>query len=317
MALFLTSNSLITSVKRRAMIPENQSTFTTADFLDLANEEIITEIVPEILRLHEDYLMVTTSTPLLANTDRYVIPHRAIGNKLREVSFRDESGNVLEMTRVGIGDLPEYNLPFTQNRIHAYYIENNEIVLLPPQTGSPIGSLVFTYYLRPNELVTEDRVATITNINTSTGEITVNTVPSVFSINNTYDIIKAKSPHNTISLELTATAINTTTNTITFATSDLSSRLEVGDYINLACETIVPQIPADLHSMLAHKVAMRCQEAMGDLQALQLSTQKERRIEDRLTNLIDNRVEDAPRKINNRHGHLRQGLYRRRYRYRG
>ena len=59
MAAAFTSDKLIRSVKRRAMIPENQSTFLDADFLEFANEEISLGLLPSILRLHEDYLLFT------------------------------------------------------------------------------------------------------------------------------------------------------------------------------------------------------------------------------------------------------------------
>jgi len=217
------------------------------------------------------------------------------------------------MTRIGVGDLPDYNGSYSQNTLYAYYIENNEIVLVPNNVGLVTGSLRFSYYLRPNQLVTEDKIGIITDIDPVTGELSLTQIPDAFSTNQKFDIVSSRSPHRTLALDIDATAINATTGTVTFSVNDLPHRLEEGDHVCIAGQTIIPQIPSDLHSVLAHKVAMRCQEAMGDTAALQLSTQKERRMEDRLTNLIDNRVEDAPRKIVNRHGLLRSGLYKRRY----
>ena len=131
-----------------------------------------------------------------------------------------------------------------------------------------------------------------------------------------YDFIQSKSPFVTLGKEITATAVNSTTNEVTFAISDIPSRLSVGDHVAKECETMIPQIPADLHVVLAHRVATRCLEALGDTEGLQNANKKLAEMEDKTSNLIDNRVEDAPIKVVNRHGALRSGLYRRRWKYR-
>lgn len=315
MSLTYTSNTLIDSVKRRAAIPASQSTFLPDDILAFANEEMNIGLVPTILRLHEDYFLYTEDIPLVANQSRYVIPHRSIGNKLRELAFKDTNGNIFEMTRISVDDLPDYNGPYQQSHQYTYYIESNEVVLVPSIGSSVSGYLVMSYYLRPNNLVTDDRGAVISAINTSTGELTLENVPSGFTINETFDLIKSKSPFKTVSLDITSTAINTTTLVITFDPDDLPTSLAVGDYVCLSEETIVPQAPSELHVMLAHRAATRCIEAMGDMQALQNANQKLAEMELNAPTIIDNRVEGSPRKIVNRHSILRQGLFRRRYRF--
>lgn len=316
MSSFYTSNTLIESIKRRSAIPVGQETFEPSDFLAFANEEIWIGILPSIMRLHEDYLLYTEEMPLVVNTSRYAIPDRAIGNKLRELAYRDNNGNIFEMTRINIEDLPDYNGPVQVTNYYTYYIENNDIVLVPSVGTTVTGVLLVSYYLRPNQLVEENRVGVVTAINTTTGEVTVNDVPSVFSLTATYDLVKAKSPFKTLKLNLGITSLNPTTNVVTFNPAQLPSALAVGDYICLSEETIVPQIPSELHVMLAHRVAARCLEAQGDLQALQAANQKLAEMENNTTTIIDNRVEGSPKKVKNRHGFLRQGLFSRRFRSR-
>lgn len=324
MKQYFTSNELIASIKRRAMIPANQVTFTDDDFLKFANEEISLGLLPSILRLREDYFLFTEEIPVEADKSVYDLPHRAIGNKLREIAYRDSNGNIYEMTRIGIGDLPEYNIPFTQNRIHAYIIKNNSIELVPGLSGGPTNAfLVMSYYLRPNELVAESRAGIIKEINRTTGEIYLVDLPDDFATTDsigctqTYDFVESRSPHRSIGIDFELQSISTTNKSITVAVSDIPDNLQKGDYVNFSGETIVPQIPADLHVVLAHRVAARCLEALGDMQGLQMANQKLAEMEDKTTNLIDNRVEDSPKKVTNRHSHLRWGLYKRRYRYKG
>lgn len=316
MSITYTSNSLIDSIKRRASVPQAQETFSPEDFLAFANEEINIGLVPSIMRLHQDYLLRTINVPLVANQSRYTIPDRAIGNKLRELCFVDTNGNLFEMTRINIEDLPDYNGPVQPSRYYYFYIENNEVVLVPGVQSSPNGSLNMSFYMRPNALVTEDRVAIITSINTITGEINVDSVPTAFTTSLLYDVIKSKSPFRTLDFDLAITAINPITNIITFNPVELPSTLAVGDYINIQEESIVPQVPSELHVVLAHRAASRCLEAMGDTQGLQNANAKLQEMEINTTTIISNRVEGAPQKVINRHGILRQGMFNRRYRFR-
>lgn len=309
MARPYTSTKLIESVKSRAMIPTSQNTFTNQDFLNFANEELSIGLLPTILRVHEDYLLYTKEIPLVPGQREYPIPSRASGNKLRDVGLKDTNGNVYEMTRIGIGDLSQYENRIS-SRLDSFYIKNNKVVLAPGDNGPQSGFLLMSFYLRPNDIVMEDRAATITNINRNTGVISVNNIPDHFSTAIKYDFIGHKSPFVSLDIGLTALSINSVTNSAEFAIDKIPADLEVGDYLMAEEETIVPQIPVDLHVVLAHRVATRCLEALGDTEGLSNANRKLMEMEDKTTNLIDNRVEDAPKKIVNRHSSLRAGVFR-------
>ena len=159
-------------------------------------------------------------------------------------------------------------------------------------------------------MVAQDQVSIITNINTTTGVITVDAIPSAFTLSTTLDIIQTKNPHRTLALDILAIGLNTTGNTITFTTTDLPTALAVGDHIALSEQTIVPQIPSDLHSMLAQRVAARCLESLGDAQGLTTANLKLTEMEKKTATIIDDRVEGAPLKVVNKHSTLkRKKLY--------
>ena len=88
MSKFYKSSDIIESAKNRAAIPSHQNTFTDADFLRFANEEMSIGMVPSVLRTREDYFMVTDSVDMDGSTS-YEIPYRAIGNKLRGGGNKD------------------------------------------------------------------------------------------------------------------------------------------------------------------------------------------------------------------------------------
>jgi hypothetical protein len=311
---YMTSNALIESVKRRISMPGTNTLFSDLDLLSFADEEMSMGIVPGIQRLREDYLLFQETVTLQSNKSRYEIPYRAIGNKLRDLAFKDTNGNIFEMTRIMIDDLPFYNGVTQSNGTYNYYINNNEIVLVPESQTLPVGFLVISFYIRPNCLVKLDKVGVITAINTTTGEITLSSIPSEFSVSKMYDIVKIKSPHVTLDYDVAPTGLNTVTKTITFNLTDIPSNLEVGDHICLAKESAIPQIPSDLHVLLAHRTAARCLEAMGDIENLQAANAKLGELEKQMDTMIDSRVESSPKIITNRHSTLRNGLYSKRFR---
>lgn len=313
MSKSLTSNKLIASVKRRAQIPANQNTFKEEDFLAFANEEMQLGLVPSVLQLHEDYFLWDIEVPLEENKSNYRIPYRAIGNKLRNVTYKDTNGNLYEMTRISDDEKVDYNGGYTFGYQTAFRVKNNEIVIEPNIKGAVTGSLVFTFYIRPNDLVPENQTGTITGIDRNTGVITVSALPTKFNAQEKYDFIEGQSPHTHLSIDIEIMSVNSVQKTVMLNPASIPADLQKGDYICFAQETPVPQIPTDLHVVLAHRVAARCLEASGDTQGLSNANLKLQEFEQKTQNVIDNRVEDAPLKVKNRHGTLRNGLVTRRF----
>ena len=424
MAKHLTTNTLISSVVRRAMLPTNQNTFQEADFLAFANEELDIGVVPHILSFHEDYLMHEQYQPVTPDVSVYELPYRATGNKVREIAYVDTSGNIFEMTRILVEDLPYYqngSFGISNSGIRAFYIEGEEIVILPVGNHNLTGQLKISYYLRPNALVSEKTVSKVTSFNKYTGQVFVDNVPDNLSSPIEMDFLQTNSPHKRLEINLTpvslskadkyyyfgitpirdvvcaspsnitsssyftlevpklniknviwfdktgtdvAPVVNGATNyvranistattatdvasilaalTITYfsftsagvtltinttlvgtysvlslndllftqtvtrnGTEVIPYNLKIGDVLAAVEECIIPNIPTELHSMLAQRIACRCLEAMGDAQGLAMANQKLAEMEVKTGQLLSNRVEGAPLKVVNRHGFLR------------
>ena len=290
------------------MLPQTQATFKEDDFLAFANEEMDMGIVPHILSYHEDYLLHEAYIPMSPSISDYAIPYRATGNKVREISYVDTSGNVFEMTRVTVEDLPYYqngSSGTNGNGIRAFYIEGDEIIILPTGRHGLTGQLKISYYLRPNSIVSESRISTITAIDRTTGVITVNNVPSNLITASEMDFLPTKSPHKRLAIDITPTAVDVTGKTYTFDVDSIPTNLVVGDQLALSEECMIPNIPDDLHSMLAQRVACRCLESLGDQQGLQAANMKLAEMEIKTGQIIDDRVEGSALKVVNRHGFLR------------
>lgn len=297
----MTSKKLIESVGNRSHVPVNQSTFTEEKFLDFATEELRLSLIPFILAMNEDYMLFEIETPLVANKREYEIPNRATGVKLKDLQLKNPSGNYRELTRTTIGERFTSDQSDYSGSLSKFYIKNNKVVLM--SNPNPVDTLVFIVYIKPSKLVTEDRVAIISGINRTSNTIVVNEIPEVFTTQNTYDFYKASSPFNVLTIDFNIVSLNSTTNTIIL--SSIPEDLDVGDHISLSNEAIIPQIPEELHVMLAQMVACRVMESQGDTEGLRNAKVKLQEMKTEGGLIVDNRVTDAPKKVTNRHGFLR------------
>ncbi len=324
---FLTSSTLIATIKREAMIPTSESTFTNTDFLAMANQEVRIGLVPSIIQYHEEYYARDCAPiALVASQSSYPIPYRAVGGKFRELFYLDTNSNLRTMVRISADDRPYYQGVNPNNYVY-FYLKGNDVVLVPDVGTDPVGSLVFTYYMRPNELVDEDRVATITaiTVGASTTTYTVDYIPTSltafvqdgvtitgFSTNSKLDIMQTRPGHKTIVFDLFPTAVDTVGLQITFTTTDLDNSIIVGDYISFAGECIIPQVPSDLQDVLSQRVVLRCLQALGDKDGFSMATTKLTEMEKWSATLVDNRSEGQAKKVTNLRGSLRSAKIRQR-----
>ena len=305
---YMTSSDLLSTIRRICFMPTSQSTFTDADLLAMANEEIRMGVVPSILQYHEEYF-ARDSAPvtLVASQSNYAIPYRATGGKFRAVFYRDAQGTLSPMSRINSEDRPFYQQSNLQNNYYAFYLKGNDVILVPDVGTSVAGSLVFTYYMRPNSLVTSSSVATIAEITAgaSTTVYRFDQIPSGYSVSAPMDLMQTRPGHQTISFDIYPTAIDTNAKTMTFTNTDLGASTIVGDYVALAGQCIIPQIPSDLHDVLAQRVAIRCMEALGDKNGVALAMPKLQEMEKNTPTLVDNRSEGESQKLVNRKSLLR------------
>jgi len=314
MAKVLSSDDLIRSLKRRALIPTDQSTFSTDDFLEILNEEMDTGVLPYLLEQHEEHLV--NYVELTADVEppfEYEIPYRAIGNKLRDVSLIDSAGNPYELSRASLEEISDYRSFNTLNDSGIFYLENNKIVFMNI-TANPNSKIRMYFYLRPSSLVLEKDTGKITSIATGATEtvLTIANFPSDFANTPMFDIVGSKSPNKLKKFDIQAVLVNQNTKSVTVSNDLLPQDLVVGDYLCVAEESPFPQIPTELHPILAQRGAVYCLESLGDSEGLNNANRKLQSMEKGVTNLIENRVEGAPQKIKPRHTSLRDAVTGRR-----
>jgi hypothetical protein len=290
-----TTTYLLASLKRRGMIPSTAGTLTDADFLEMANEELQGATVEALMSLSEEYLVTTKDETIVSGTAAYAIPTRAVDAVLRDVLISDgSSGGYRSLPRIE----PEREEEYTNSGgVQGYKVEGNYVVLIPSPTNS--GTLRLKYPARPNRLVALTAVREITAINTGTKTVTVAAIPNTFTTSATYDLVKGTPHFDSLAIDQSVTVASGTS--ITF-TNTLPTSLAVGDYVCLAGESPIPQVPVGAHQFLAHRVVFVVQEALGNVVAANRAEASAERIRVALQRKIQPRVPGSARIVINRYG---------------
>jgi hypothetical protein len=243
---FTTSN-LLDAIARRSFMPTGQTAFSSADRLALADEVMLTEVVPWIIAVRENYLVYYVDYPLTANQAEYDIPPRAAGLVVREIHLYD--GDRLISTDFRQKELDEL-VGGGAGTPDGFYLASNKIVVHPTPATTTRKIRVY-FFLAPSRHVLTSAAGVVSAIDTGTNVVTVASIPAAWATGNVFDLIRQDGGQEPLSFDLTSSLV--TGNTITLPS--LPSALRVGDYVALAGETPVVQVPAEFRVVLAQAVA--------------------------------------------------------------
>ncbi len=243
-----TTATFLSSVERQSFSPANQATFSTSDILALGDEILLSTVIPELVGVREEYYVTYKDYMITANQAAYTLPQRSMGMAAREVHIVDINGNVRNLPRISVDSL---NLrSHSSSTPDAFYLRGDSLVL-SPTPASTTGTLRVYYSLAPGSLVETTACAVISAINTSTNVISVATIPSTWVTGNSFDLIQSTGSHAALSIDNVSTTVSGTDITL----PSLPTGLAVGDYVCLAGESCLIQLPNDVRPMLATLVA--------------------------------------------------------------
>lgn len=297
MSVDYTSTGLIAQVKRLASVPTNQSLFDETAFLEFLSDEMLTEMVPQILSCRENYFETYTDYPVVSGTDRYIIPRRAIGDKLKNVVWVNSDGTESHCPKLTDKDIEEADAYW----LAGHFIRGNYIHLHPNAAAFPGMTLRAKYYRRPNRLVKTSQAGQVVSILGNV--VTLSSAPTTWTTATILDAIKGKPGFESLGDDLTITLIAGFD--LTFAT--VPTGLEAGDWIAEAGESPIPQIPYEMHGTLAQKGAAKIMEALGSQAGLQAAQAKLQIKEQRALTLLTPRVDEKPKRVVSRRGIWRSG----------
>ena len=310
MARPIIASKLIRSVRNRALIPTDTSTYQDEDILDILNEEVTQGLLATIMSLNEEHMVDHIDIPITSIdlSNGVKIPERAVGNKLRDVSYIS-SGKSYELTRITLEDVSDYENGSSNYTLNTFYVEGDKIKFISNDIQA--DSLRVYFYMMPNDIVHEENCGKIFNINDNlddTTTLTLVSIPDNFSNHPIMDLVSNKVPNKIIGYDISPTplGVNATLKTVTFLTVDIPCDLSEGDYI---CEQFTSpylNMPTEMHALLAQRAAIFILEALNDTEGLKNALMRLNGMERSIQTILENRVEGAPQKIVSRHSTLKQ-----------
>lgn len=303
------ADALIESVRLQARVSDSSSQGTRdEDILRHLHEELLTRLLPALLRVRERYNIATERRALVASQTRYRLPKRAAGQKVDLVSWVSSDATTRrDLDYIDAKSRYRYGTD-ANSEPQAYYLEWNDIVLVPDVNADPSGSIEITYPFRPSQVVATDEVAIISTVDTGTGAIVLEgTVPTAFGSVD-YDI---HSPDSGGEVRVFQKAATLSSQTLTFTAADIdgseygSHVPEAGDYVALAGECGVPFLPLELHPILTKRTAQAIMRYRGDHEgADKMDAEIMGAIKDALGSYLEDRVESEPQTIVRSHSFL-------------
>lgn len=279
------SDKLVEEVEKQARI--SPGSFEDGDILSFAYEAMISELCPLIISLREEYLVRYLDLPIVALQNAYAISDRALGQTLREVKIVKGS-RVINLSRISEEEV-QSNSPGTPS---SFYLQGNNVILYPTPASS-VDSLRLSYFISPNRLVDTAKCARVDAIDIETKTI-ICTVPSSWDTGNVFDLIKNGAGNEHKAIDLAASSVDA--NSITFIDA-LPANLSVGDYLSLAGESPLPQVPAVCMQLLIYLTMAKCLESLGDVAGLQAAQGKISRLETSVKTLLGNRIQGASKRF--------------------
>jgi len=302
-----TTDEAVTSVQVGAMIPTASDTITADVILGFGDEERASVIDPWRRKiLGAEYDVTSESQSLVSGTATYRIPWRASGASLHSVSFVDSNGDEWPCSRVPLEDAGAYveGAGYHWEGQYGYAIEGDFVRVLPTPTTSS-GTLKLRYVRRPSRMVLASAAMLITAAPTATY---LGSKPATILTTTPVDIVQAKPNFDIFAPSRTPTSVVANTS-VTFAANP-SSEAAIGDYIALAGETPIIQLPVELHPVLLALMMGRALEATGDRAGMRDCYDRALSRLSKLEPLFRERVGNARRYAVDRSSMLRGGRYR-------
>lgn len=288
-----TTTDLINSIKLKGSFPTTNDLFSSSDYLSILTDEMLTQIVPILNKIQEEYFLEYKDHSVTSGTASYRIPKRAIASQLRDVQLISSAGEVTALQR-----LYEEDKTSTTNGPLGYYIKGNQVILSPTPTSST-DTLRLAYFRRPSKFVATSACAYISSIDTVNNQVVVSSLPSTMTSSVVVDFVQGSTPYDILSMDASISSVSGTT--VTF--SSLPTDLAVGDYFCLAGESCLPMIPEELVPLLTQAALCTCLSSKKDKSA-EFEIQKLEQMKQTLLSILEPRVKSDDTKIRNSNGLL-------------
>lgn len=284
-----TTTGFLASVKRRVMLATQSETFSDADILAIATEELQSYVFPFLISVREEYAVTTTDIAYTSATAFYELPEFAVGDKARDVLLLRD-GKYWQLDRIEPERIQDHAA--TANVPYGFSFQGSKIQLIPAPTTS--GTIRIKYFHRPGWLVPVSEVASISGVSGS------NVTPNNLLVNNgdRVSIVSSKAPYYIIG---SGTVLSVNIPDVDLSFDAQVAGAEDGDYLCFIGEAPIPQVPTELHPLLVARTIYAMYVAQGDGRA-QEALQNCELLKKNLLTVLTPRSEGNARYIINRHG---------------
>lgn len=290
-------------LKRRITVPAAQQLIGDTGFLELGDDVMLDKMVPLVLSTRQDFFVVSDEVQTVSGVSEVDIPSRAIGRGLRDIKYSYDGTNtgVRSLALITIEDEHKFA---REGDPCGFYFKGDKVILVPtPQSDDQYTQR--WYDLRPGKLVQTSAAGQVTAISVGATQtvVTVAAIPSTFIASTVVDFIQGSQGNSTLAMDVTITNVAGTQ--ITFDVDDVPTSLAVGDWIALAEQSPVVQLPDDCHPLFETLVCHRILYAIGDYDGASQLLSDAVEQEKNLKILLEPRIIGEQTKIINRNGLLR------------
>jgi hypothetical protein len=301
--LAFTTDALVALIRDRAQVPDSGTSTafgsTDQEILNLAHQVATTRLIPAIRSVRENYLAAYQDTALVANDASVAVPRDAQGSAVQHVALLDSNSRPLPLFEVELGEWT-YLDPNATGRPSRFYIEG-DIIRLWPTVAASGDTLRVRYFRRLSSFVPVSSCYPVSSVTNSTTFVVTGSPGATFDETG-IDVVQVEPPFRVL---VDDNAANLVTSTFTLAGSATTAGIAAGDYVCLHMETCVPQLPAEMHSVLVGLTAAALLRKEGDREGYAAEQAEALAELERVTAMLENRADKAPNFIINRSSPLR------------
>lgn len=289
MAIDYSVTQIIADVETNIGSPDNNNFLDDSDHINILNQALMGELVPELKSVHENYFVTYTDQAVTSGTAAYDIPSDAIGGTLKSLHQVSTDGTTL--TKLDMLTLEDVSSGILQGSIYGFYVTGNQWTLFPTPTSDL--TIRVWYHKRPNVLVTPADGGTVASVDTVNKQFTMAaTLPSSWVAGVTLDVVRATPPFKTVLSGITITG----TSSKTVVVDDVTG-IQVGDTVAEAGTSIIPQIPAELHPLLTQLGTVGALKAKNNLEAAEVERARYGEMASERFKIVTPRVDDSLKRI--------------------
>lgn len=262
------TTALLSDIRERGSLPDNDLRFTDALLLSAATKELREGVAPMLANARAEHLVYPYSQAVTSGQNTYRMPPRAIGGVLRDVAFLDSGNRPTRLRQLSADEIEEVGRLDNTGTPYAYWLQSYKVILV----GVPNipGTLSTPYYARPNALILPSAAVACDAASYTNGSLEMvftGTPPGTLDGASAFtDVVRATPGFETLveNHETEIEEVNPGQWAYRYTNLSADPGVAAGDYVCIAGQAPVPQVPVEMFGLLAARAARRAIKSVGD-----------------------------------------------------